>query len=1087
MSDTTEKVIIQVDLNADRVKEALINTNDKIELLKKQLQSANQELKKMEAAGDTNSVTYSELQEKIVGYNTQLKANVNIGKAYEQQLVKSAQAGLLEKDSLAQKRAALASASIEIANAVKVNGQYDAETLKLIENSKRLKEEILAEAGAFGSTVENVGNYKQAIKEANLEAQKAERDFRNGLISKEDFQVAIQKLGELKDAQQDFNATAAASTNEGRVAAFAKGLSGLAGGIAAAQGAMALFGDESENVQKALLKVQSAMAISQGLKEFAGLPDTLKALSVSLGIATTATATNTVAKEVNNAVTGQQVVVQQAALVTTEQLSAAMTFALGPIGLVAIGIGAVVAAFAIFSGEDYAAEIDNLTKSIESENKAHTTTIDKMKQLSDARIADKENILAIAEAEGKSAEEIKKLQEEVISSKRAGLQSEVAENETHYQELTAQRNAASQALLKDLDEEEIKKAQASLDAAEKEIKAIEKRNAEIQVEAKKLNTELEIIDIEAEKRKEKIANEAATIRVSNIRNNRQREIETEKLALAQKIEELKKDEDANTELIYETRQASLDKINAINLKFDIEAAENRNKLAILKTAEGTEARLEVEIEGINKLRSLQLREAGLTETEKQIVVKESEEKIFALRQERINRESELNRAEVEAVTAREIAILNAKKSVTTDPAQKSAIDLEILKAESKSELEAIDFTFQEKKAKIESSYAFEITAAASNAGAVKELTDKKNREIALAEQTASTQKIALVSDTTSKSLEIITKGKQDELSLEVFHATQRFGLIEKGTTKELDAKIELIKSNAELSKLQYADDAQARVNIDAQANQDILQAQSDFIAARIQAFAEFTNNLINLSSLAAQNDAVNDQNKLAKQAKADDIEKARLKKELDNGVLTQQQYEEKIFAIDQKMAEKQKALKIEQFTGQRDADVIQSIINTALGVTKALPNLPLAAITAAFGLTQTALIASRPIPEFHYGGVIDGRSHAQGGVPALVGGRTAIELEGGEAIINKRAVANPMYRSILSDINSSTGGVRFAGGGIPDYSFVTQSASSPIFDQFVLQNAMIAAVRELPNPIVAVEDINIGQANTQVRESRASS
>src|SRR6185369_16983727 len=41
---------------------------------------------------------------------------------------------------------------------------------------------------------------------------------------------------------------------------------GIAGGFAAAQGAMALFGSESEELQKTLLKVQSALAISQGIK-----------------------------------------------------------------------------------------------------------------------------------------------------------------------------------------------------------------------------------------------------------------------------------------------------------------------------------------------------------------------------------------------------------------------------------------------------------------------------------------------------------------------------------------------------------------------------------------------------------------------------------------------------------------------------------------------------------------------------------------------------------------------------------------------------------------------------------------------------
>jgi hypothetical protein len=43
----------------------------------------------------------------------------------------------------------------------------------------------------------------------------------------------------------------------------------MASGFAVAQGAMGLFGAESEEVEKTLLKVQSAMALSQGLSTIA--------------------------------------------------------------------------------------------------------------------------------------------------------------------------------------------------------------------------------------------------------------------------------------------------------------------------------------------------------------------------------------------------------------------------------------------------------------------------------------------------------------------------------------------------------------------------------------------------------------------------------------------------------------------------------------------------------------------------------------------------------------------------------------------------------------------------------------------------
>jgi hypothetical protein len=55
---------------------------------------------------------------------------------------------------------------------------------------------------------------------------------------------------------------------------FATIATGIAGGIQAATGAMALFGDESEDVQKALVKVQGAMAFGQGMEQLMAMRNT---------------------------------------------------------------------------------------------------------------------------------------------------------------------------------------------------------------------------------------------------------------------------------------------------------------------------------------------------------------------------------------------------------------------------------------------------------------------------------------------------------------------------------------------------------------------------------------------------------------------------------------------------------------------------------------------------------------------------------------------------------------------------------------------------------------------------------------------
>lgn len=65
--------------------------------------------------------------------------------------------------------------------------------------------------------------------------------------------------------------------------------------------------------------------------------------------------------------------------------------------------------------------------------------------------------------------------------------------------------------------------------------------------------------------------------------------------------------------------------------------------------------------------------------------------------------------------------------------------------------------------------------------------------------------------------------------------------------------------------------------------------------------------------------------------------------------------------------------------------------------------------------------------EYRNGGMVYGPSHKNGGVKYNVGGRV-VELEGGEAVINKKSTE--MYKPILSAINQVGGGEKFAAGGI---------------------------------------------------------
>ena len=68
--------------------------------------------------------------------------------------------------------------------------------------------------------------------------------------------------------------------------------------------------------------------------------------------------------------------------------------------------------------------------------------------------------------------------------------------------------------------------------------------------------------------------------------------------------------------------------------------------------------------------------------------------------------------------------------------------------------------------------------------------------------------------------------------------------------------------------------------------------------------------------------------------------------------------------------------------------------------------------------------------KFQKGGILDGPSHAQGGIPIRIAGRQIVEAEGGEIIVNKNIWTRPDYVQKISEMNYRTGGKRFAAGGV---------------------------------------------------------
>jgi hypothetical protein len=155
---------------------------------------------------------------------------------------------------------------------------------------------------------------------------------------------------------------------------------------------------------------------------------------------------------------------------------------------------------------------------------------------------------------------------------------------------------------------------------------------------------------------------------------------------------------------------------------------------------------------------------------------------------------------------------------------------------------------------------------------------------------------------------------------------------------------------------------------------------------------------------------INQQNR---QAETNDILESlsqRKDAELANKNLTDAQR----LQIEARYQQQEAQIKQRAWEAQKQADLAQAIINTALAVTKAFATVPppanifAAAAAGVAGAAQIAIISSTQPPKFADGGMVGGQLHSSGG--------TLIEAERGEYVINRQSTSD--YLPSLKVLNS---------------------------------------------------------------------
>jgi len=319
----------------------------------------------------------------------------------------------------------------------------------------------------LGDAEKSLGSLKSQLRQAQAEVGALSDKF--GATSKEAIAAAknaailADKIGDAKSLTDAFNPDA-------KFRALSGALTGVAGGFSVVTGALGAVGAESKDVEQAILKVQSAMAIASGAQAIGESVDQFRQLG---------------------AVVRQYTIVQK--IVTAGQWLWNAAMAANPIGLLVAGVAALVAGGVAltnyFMSNAEAAKIN--TASINANKTALNNQSKTADSASKSLQTNSDYQLAMAKASGASTDAIRKLELKLIDEKIAFANSsrEIAKN-TYHKNL----NALASLKASDADEEQIKSQEEitrkSLEEFGKQTKNLNDANAEKGNLIRKQNVEI---------------------------------------------------------------------------------------------------------------------------------------------------------------------------------------------------------------------------------------------------------------------------------------------------------------------------------------------------------------------------------------------------------------------------------------------------------------------------------------------------------------------------------------------------------------------------------------------------------------------
>lgn len=240
------------------------------------------------------------------------------------------------------------------------------------------QEEIIFKLGVdTGDSVQDVNKVSDAIEEVGKDAKKADGSFVN--LRKElkqltiqlqnldpaskEFETVARRAGQIKEQMRGVADAINDADPEKFGGKFQRTAEGIAGAFSAVTGAQALFGQQSEEIEKQMLKVQGAIALTQGISAMKELKNDATDLGMSIkNTVVNAFKSLTTAEMINAAETGSLTLLQKGYAIAVGTSTGAMKAF--RIALAATGIGLLVVAlgFLVEKMISYMSSTDDATK-----------------------------------------------------------------------------------------------------------------------------------------------------------------------------------------------------------------------------------------------------------------------------------------------------------------------------------------------------------------------------------------------------------------------------------------------------------------------------------------------------------------------------------------------------------------------------------------------------------------------------------------------------------------------------------------------------------------------------------------------------